>query len=62
MPVNTAMPVFLTSCEEKYTYGNMANSEMLCVRVANKIKKVNHFKSDVIRQPTMLSELSRFLF
>ncbi len=34
MPAKTAMPMFLTSERQKGTYGNMAESELLCVRVA----------------------------
>ena len=34
MPANTAMPMFLVSFETECTYGNMAESEILCVRKA----------------------------
>ena len=29
MPANTAVPMFLTSCETECTYGNLAESELL---------------------------------
>ena len=47
---------------EKCTYGNKAESELLCVRVATALIKqiCNHTKSDVIRE--YVSELSKFLF
>ena len=34
MPANTAMPMFLPIGRPKCTYGNIADSEFLCVRVA----------------------------
>ena len=34
MPANTAVPMFLTSCETEMHIGNMDESELLCVRVA----------------------------
>ena len=44
---------------QKCTYGNMAESELLCVRVATLQNQIcKHTKSDVIRQ--YMSELSRF--
>ena len=54
------MLMFLTNCETE----NMAESELLCVRVATlpRSKYASILvKSDVIRQ-YMLSELPRFLF
>ena len=38
MPANNDMPMFLTRCEQKCTYGNMAESELLCVRVATLLR------------------------
>ena len=34
MPANTAVPMFLTSCETEMHIGNMDESELICVRVA----------------------------
>ena len=34
MPAYAAMPMFLPVVRQKCTYGNMAESEFLCVRVA----------------------------
>ena len=34
MPANTAIPMFLTSCETEMHIWNIAESELLCVRVA----------------------------
>ena len=56
MPENTSMPIFLTSCGTKSKYGNMTESEMICVRVATLLKQIcKHTKTDVIRQ--YMSEL-----
>ena len=54
LPVKAAMP----AVRQKYTYRNMAESELLCVRVAT--LHGNKYKSDVIR--LYMSELSIFLF
>ena len=65
MPTNTAMPMFLTSCETEISIWkyDMAESELLCVRVATLLR--NKYASiqrvDVIGQ-YMLAELLRFLF
>ena len=40
MAANTAMPMFLTSCETE-VYGNMAESELLCVRVSTLLRETN---------------------
>ena len=53
LPVNAAMPAVRQKC----TFGNMAESELLCVRVATSLRN----KYAHIRQ-YMLSELPRFLF
>ena len=46
----------------KCTYGNMAESELICVRaVLLRTEDASTLKSDVIRQ-YLLSELSRYLF
>ena len=34
IPANTAMPMFRTVVRQICTYGNMAGSELFCVRVA----------------------------
>ena len=31
VPTNTVMRMFLTSCETEITFGNLAESELLCV-------------------------------
>ena len=61
MPANTAMPMFLTFMRQKYTYVNMAENELLCVRVVTLLrsKDASTQKSDVIRQ-CLYSKLSRF--
>ena len=55
MPANTALPMFLTIVRQKYTYGNMAESELLCVIGATLLR--NKY---VIRQN--MSELSIYFF
>ena len=37
-PSNAAMPMFLTSYETECIFGNMAESESLCVRVATLLR------------------------
>ena len=41
MPANTAKLMFLTSCETEMHIGNMAESEVLCVRIATTAKAKN---------------------
>ena len=39
MTTNTAMSMILTSCKTKMHNGNLAKIEVLCIRVANLLKK-----------------------
>ena len=55
MPAKTAIASNYCSCpvaRQKCTYGNMAESELLCVRVTILLrkKKCKHSKSDIMRQ------------
>ena len=65
MPENTAVPANTTAnvldqLRQKCTYGNITESELLCVRVVLYVKRICKLtKSDAIRQ-YMLSECQDF--